>query len=39
VPNLPAKAFHFVDAANWPAVQQQGLCSTDGAAAARRLRR
>jgi hypothetical protein len=29
VPNLPAKAFHFVDVANWPAVQQQGLCSTD----------
>ncbi|WP_307654901.1 DUF7002 family protein [Variovorax paradoxus] len=29
MPNLPAKAFHFVDAANWAAVQQQGLCSTD----------
>ncbi|KLN56838.1 DUF7002 family protein [Variovorax paradoxus] len=29
MPSLPAKAFHFVDAANWPAVQQEGLCSTD----------
>lgn len=29
MPDLPAKAFHFVDAANWPAVRQQGLCSTD----------
>ena len=29
MPTLPAEAFHFVDQANWAAVQAQGLCSTD----------
>lgn len=29
MPSLPAEAFHFVDRANWAAVQAQGLCSTD----------
>ena len=29
MPSLPAEAFHFVDQANWAAVQAQGLCSTD----------
>lgn len=29
MPSLPAEAFHFVDRANWEAVQAQGLCSTD----------
>lgn len=29
MPSLPQKAFHFVDEANWAAVQCQGLCSTD----------
>lgn len=29
MPSLPAKAFHFVDRANWAAVQAQGLCSTE----------
>jgi hypothetical protein len=29
MPSLPTEAFHFVDRANWAAVQAQGLCSTD----------
>ena len=29
VPNVPEMAFHFVDAAIWPAVQQQGRCCAD----------
>ncbi|SFQ12983.1 hypothetical protein [Variovorax sp. 770b2] len=29
MPSLPAEAFHFVDRANWAAVQRQGLCSAD----------
>ena len=29
MPSLPAEAFHFVDRANWAAVQAQGLCSTE----------